>query len=139
MELQYLQDYKEKLGQLTEEEQKRRDLYLKGLADGTIQGPSTAYPSINKSQMKYFKEEDILSTIANKSAYQELYDSAKENLDYIAIDYFGFKIAYDELLKKIDIIASYLIEKGVKKGETVSVAMPNTPETVYILYLKKNI
>lgn len=111
MELQYLKDYKEKLGKLTEEEQKQRDLYLKGLANGSIQGPSTAYPSINKSQMKYFKEADILSTIENKSAYQELYDSAKENPDYMAIDYFGFKSTYGELLKKIDIIASYLIEK----------------------------
>ena len=47
-----LQEYRKKLGTLSLEEQKLRDLYLRDLATGTIQGPPTQYPSLKKRQLK---------------------------------------------------------------------------------------
>ena len=52
--------YKQKLSKLSEEEQRERNLYLRRLALGEIQGPSVGYASIDKSWLKYYTEDNIL-------------------------------------------------------------------------------
>ena len=50
---------KEDIAALSEEDIKERDLYLRGLSNGDIQGPPVGYPSIDKPWLKYYSEEDI--------------------------------------------------------------------------------
>ena len=57
-----------------------------------------------------------------------------EDLSYFALNYFENRITYDELLKKIDIVASGLREFGVKKGDIITICMPNMPEAIYVFY-----
>ena len=54
--------------------------------------------------------------------------------DYDAYEYYGKKCTYREFFEKIDRVANSLINIGVKKGDYVSICMPNTPEAIVAFY-----
>lgn len=134
MNIDELKEYRKKLGKLTEEERKKRDLYLKKLANGTLQGPLTGKQSIDKTWLKYYEDYDIKQDIPKMSAYDYMVVNNNSNLDKNALNFYGIKITYEELLKNIDKITRSLISLGVKKGNIVTLAMANTPEMVYLFY-----
>lgn len=134
MDIDELKEYREKLGKLTHEEEKQRNLYLKKLANGTLQGPLTGKQSIDKTWLKYYEDYDIKQDIPKMSAYDYMVVNNNSNLDKNALNFYGIKITYEELLKNIDKITRSLISLGVKKGNIVTLAMANTPEMVYLFY-----
>ena len=134
MNIDELKEYRKKLEKLTEEERKKRDLYLKKLANGTLQGPLTGKQSIDKTWLKYYEDYDIKQDIPKMSAYDYMVVNNNSNLDKNALNFYGIKITYEELLKNIDKITRSLISLGVKKGNIVTLAMANTPEMVYLFY-----
>ena len=134
MNIDELKEYREKLGKLTEEEIKKRNLYLKKLANGTLNGPLTGKQSIDKTWLKYYEDYDIKQDIPKMSAYDYMVVNNNSNLDKNALNFYGIKITYEELLKNIDKITRSLISLGVKKGNIVTLAMANTPEMVYLFY-----
>lgn len=130
-----LQNLREKVSTLNDDELRLRDLYLKKLANGTLQGPPTSSSYINRTHTKYFDDNEILSKIESVSAYQLLRNSIKDNeLDYDAINFFDFKTSYREMYNKIDKIAKMLLKSNVKKGDVVSVCLPNIPEGIYVFF-----
>lgn len=52
----------------------------------------------------------------------------------IALQYFGQKITYKKLWKEIDKVASVLTQFGIKKGDCISIALPNVVCAVTLLY-----
>ena len=134
-EIDELKEYREKLSKLSEEELKKRDLYLKKLANGTIQGPPTGFASIDKQWLKHYDENSILMPSKKKlSAYEYMKENNKHNLDKIALSYFNIKYTYDELLKNIDETMKALIYMGVNSGEKVIMISANTPENTFLFY-----
>ena len=127
-------EYQQKISQLTPEEQKERDLYLKKMADGTLQGPSLEERSVSKPWLKFFKDEEILTDIPETTIYEYLKERNKDNLDSIALEYFDKKITYRELFENIDKAAKMFINNGIKAGDIVSMSLPTTPESVYMFY-----
>ena len=116
------------------EEEVLRDLYLRDLALGNIQGPMTGIPKVDKPWLKYYTKEQIKARSVNKTAYQYLYD---ENIKYkndTAIIFYGRKIKYYELFEQIEKVAKSLKQMGVTKGEIVTICLPNTPESAYLFY-----
>lgn len=77
---------------------------------------------------------DVEKLMPKQSAYSFLVDSSKDRLDQFAINYFGRKYTYKELIEKIDECAKGLSELGVKKGDFVSVSMLMTPEALITFY-----
>ena len=65
-----------------------------------------------------------------------LYDSVRryENSGLTALYYENKSIGYSELLSGIRRAARYLEERGVGRGDVVTVALPNIPATVYFFY-----
>lgn len=58
--------------------------------------------------------------------YERLKESSKNRKDSVAIDYYGNKISYGDLLKNIDDIAYGFKEKrGIKKGDRVAFCVVN--------------
>ncbi len=51
-----------------------------------------------------------------------------------AFEYFGMKCSYKTLIEKIEKVSACYFELGVRKGDIVSVIMPNTPEAVISIY-----
>lgn len=94
----------------------------------------TGYPSIDKPWLKYYKEETINVPFPDCSMYEYLYESNKNYLSNIALNYFGRKITYKEMFENIDKVAVALQANGVKKGDIISVCSLNFPETIYLFY-----
>ena len=65
----------------------------------------------------------------NTSIYKLLETTANKHLDYISYNYFGNKKTY-----QIDLCARAFKALGVKKGDKISICMPNTPEAIISFY-----
>lgn len=111
-----------------------KNLYLRTYLTGERFGPLTGKPNVDRPWLINYSEEEIQTKIPKRRMYSDLVESSKNNLSNIAIEYYGNKINYKELIKNIDVTASSLVKKGIKKGDTVSVIMPYMPETVYTIY-----
>jgi len=111
-----------------------RDLYLRQVALGEITDTLTGYPNIDKPWLKYYSEEQIKTMPVEKTAYQYLYDENKNFEHDIAVIYLGKKIKYYQLFEEINKVAKSLKQMGVKKGDVVTICLPNTPESAYLFY-----
>lgn len=134
MKKEDLIEYKNKLAKLSSEEKKKRDIYLRKLATGEIQGPSVGYSSIDKPWLKYYPESGIGVDVSNQSAFDFVYEKRKNDLDLIAFEYLGKEISYKEFFKKVEEVAKAFRKIGVKEGDYVTLAMPTSPELVYVFY-----
>ena len=134
MDNKYLKEYKESLSKLSEKELKERDLYLRKLALGEIEGSSVGYASIDKPWLKYYDEDVIKGNDPRCTIYEMIWNNNKDYLDNNAIQYFNKYITYRELFENIEKVAKALKENGVNEGDVVNVSLPNIPESVYIFY-----
>ena len=83
---------------------------------------------------KYYTEEDLNYKIPNISMYEQVRISTKKYPYNTAIQYLGKKINYKTLLKKIDICAKGFNDLGIKRGDIVTILLPNVPEVLISLY-----
>lgn len=60
--------------------------------------------------------------------------AAKRLPDAPAIDFMGKIITYRELVERIELAAGAFIKYGLKKGDVVTICMPNTPQGLICLY-----
>lgn len=134
MEKEELEELKKKISNLSINEQKMRDLYLRDIALGNIQGPITGYASVDKPWLKYYDENVITDELPECTIYDYLIYKNKDSLERTAIEYFGNKYTYKELINQIDKCAKAFKSYGIKKGDVVTVCMPTTPEMVFIFY-----
>lgn len=134
MEEKQLSELKKRISNLTPEEKKQRDLYLKRLSNGEIQGPPVGYSSIDKPWLRNYSDKSINTEIPQMSCYRFLYENNKEHLDDEVIDYFGTKITYRKLFREIDKAAEAYRTMGVKKGDIVTICSITTPEIMYSFY-----
>ena len=72
--------------------------------------------------------------IPDVSMFGMLKISEKSHPEAVAIDYFGRKITYNKLVEEIEKISHSYYRIGVRKGDVVTVLMPNTPEAVISIY-----
>ena len=94
----------------------------------------TGYASIDKPQIKYFKKGTLDAELPKMKMYDYLYLRNKKNPNFIALNYYGRKITYDELFYNIEQTAKAFLELGVKEKDHVVISMPTTPESVYMLF-----
>lgn len=134
MGIDELKELREKLGKLTQEEEKQRNLYLKKLANGTLQGPLTGKQSIDKTWLKYYSDEAILIDLPEMTALNYMKTNNKNNSNGIALNFFGLKITYKKLFEKIDEVAESLVSYGVKAGDIVVINSVTLPQTIFLLY-----
>ena len=94
----------------------------------------TGYASIDKPHKKYFKKGTLDVELPKKKMYDFLYERTNQHPNFTALNYYGRKISFDEMFKHIEDTAKAFLTYGVKKGDYVVVALPTTPESVYILF-----
>lgn len=66
--------------------------------------------------------------------YDVVYESSCKWPHNTALEYFDSQITYKDLIKKINKVAAALKAIGAKKGERITICMPNTPEAIYMFY-----
>ena len=134
MTKEQLIELKKKIAELSEGDKKHRNLYLRDLAIGKLQGPPVGYPSVDMPWLADYTVEDIMTDIKPRRIYEEFKCNCEKYSDLVAIEYFENKITYKEVLENVDIVADSLVKDGVKKGDRVTVSMPYLPETIYTIY-----
>lgn len=133
-EINQLKAYRDKIAMLSEDEKQKRDEYLAKLSNGELQGPQVGYPSIDKAWLGSLKVDKLSSIHNDKTIYQDIVESNKDNLDEIALMYFGSKITYRKMFENINKTAKSLEEYGIKKGDFVTICCAGIPECVYTVY-----
>lgn len=88
----------------------------------------------NAPWVKYYKETDINLEIKDVSLYNYFEEKALKFGNIISLDYYGHKVRYQELIKKIDDCAKGLYYYGIKKGDVVTICLPNTLEGVVAFF-----
>ena len=134
MTYENLKDYKQKLLELSKEDKKKRDEYLRQLANGTIQGPPVGYPSVDIPALAYYNFEEYIKDNPKETITEALFRNNIDHLKDTAIEYFGTKISYYELFKNIYALVDALDVSGVKKGDGIIATLPGIPESMYSLY-----
>lgn len=111
-----------------------KDLYLRKVALGEIDGEMTGYPSIDKPWLKYYSEEYIKAGLPNMTAYEYLKKQNAERLHYPAIESDFGNYTYGDLFEMIDRTAKSLCEMGIKKGKKILVMLPIMPPETFLFY-----
>ncbi len=125
---------KEKLSKLTREEEKLRNIYLRKLSTGEFQGPPVGYASIDKPWLRFYPEKLINFELPEKTVYDFALEANKDNMEQIALEYFGNKVLYKDFFKKVAEVEKAFRKMGIQKGDTVSFCVPTLPETFYAFY-----
>lgn len=92
------------------------------------------YSMTDKPWLKYYPKEVVEAKMPQQTIYEYIKQKNSANATKIALEYFGNKIIYEELIGKIDKCADALVAMGVKENDIVSICMPTTPEVVYLFY-----
>lgn len=83
---------------------------------------------------KFYQKGKMKIKVEDTSIYEMIRRSVLLHENNIAINYFGRHITYRELLNKIDKAASAFRSQGIRKGDVVTICMPNTPEGIISFY-----
>ena len=94
----------------------------------------TGKASIDKPWEKYYSDYVMNFKFPRTTMYRCIYENNKNHLNRIAMEYFGRQFTYGDLFEGIDKATKALVAQGVKKGDIITIAMPTTPESVYLLY-----
>lgn len=130
------------ISNLNVNEEKMRDLYLRDLAIGKIQGPPTGKASIDKPWLVNYSVKSLLKSMPETSIFQFVYESNKNNLNNVALDVRtsgndfkqGIKITYREFFKNVYKLAKSLKGIGTDISEKTLLILPNVPEARYLIY-----
>ncbi len=90
----------------------------------------------NARWAKYYNKKEMNLDVPNISIYQFLKNKSLENnfRDNPALEYFGVKISYTNLFRKIDKCARAFRSQGVRKGDVVTILSANVPEAIISFY-----
>lgn len=94
----------------------------------------TGYATMDRPWEQFYEGIEKRSIFLNTTPYQGLVKNNETYANEIALEYFGTKITFGELIKNIDIVAKSLKAYGVKKGDFVTICSTTTPEVIYVFY-----
>lgn len=79
---------------------------------------------------KYYKENAMDIKECTGSLYNYIENKVLEFGERDCIDYYGNRIKYNELLKMVDNCAKSFYNSGIRKGDIVTICVPNTLEGI---------
>ena len=97
-------------------------------------GKEPVYASKAKPWLKYYEEKYIHQSVPECSAFALVCRNNERHLGDTALEYYGRKFSYADLIVQIKKTAAALQALGVKKGDIITVVSVMTPEVVYTFY-----
>ena len=94
---------------------------------------------LNYPWEKYYDKDKRTIDVPDISIYEYFEKSCFNILDEIALNYFGVKMTFRELLENIDLCSKSFRCYGVRSNDVVSICMPNTPEALISFYAANKI
>jgi len=98
----------------------------------TTQNP--VYASQAKPWLKYYAQKYIDQTLPTLSAFDFVCHRNQNHLNDTALDYYGRKFTYADLIVNVKKTAAALRGAGVKKGDIITVVSIMTPEVIALFY-----
>ena len=98
----------------------------------TTQNP--VYASQAQPWLKYYDQKYIDQTLPACSAFDYVCQRNKNHLNDPALDYYGRKFTYADLIVNVKKTAAALRGTGVKKGDIITVVSVMTPEIISLFY-----
>ena len=98
----------------------------------TTQNP--VYASQAKPWLKYYAQKYIDQTLPTLSAFEYVCQRSKNHLNDTALEYYGRKFTYADLIVNVKKTAAALRGAGVKKGDIITVVSIMTPEIIALFY-----
>ena len=94
------------------------------MADNTVKTPWYPYTEGVPVHLEYFKGSmfDMVASVAARYP------------NYVAFDFMGKSTTYARMIRKIEQCAQALKTIGIRKGDCVTIAMPNCPQAIYMFY-----
>ena len=92
------------------------------------------YASAAKPWLKYYDQKFIDQTVPDCSAFEYVCHQNKNHLPETAIDYYGHRITYADLIVNVKKTAASFRAIGMKKGDIATVVSVMTPEVIYAFY-----
>ena len=92
------------------------------------------YPSIDKPWMKHLSKRAKGLQVPEGTMFDLIYENNKDYPNELALKYMDIQVTFAEMWEKIDEVVKSLNAFGVREGEIITIAMPNTPEFVYLAY-----
>lgn len=83
---------------------------------------------------KFYTEDELSFNLPNISIYDTLRIATKKYKHYDALQYMGRNISFTKMMKNIESAAKSFKRLGIKKGDIVTIMLPNVPEALYALY-----
>ena len=94
----------------------------------------TGQTSADKPWLKHYKREAVNAQLPQCTMWKYVYDNNKDNVDGIALNYYGNKVTYGQFFENVDKAAKAFIALGVKRQEIVTIVSMHTPEAIYMIY-----
>ena len=84
--------------------------------------------------LKYYGNVPHHLSYPQKTIYQMVKAAAERNPKLPAYEFMGKKTTFAQFMQKIDETAQAFLAMGIKKGDRVTICMPNCPQTVIMFY-----
>ena len=88
----------------------------------------------NAPWLKYYGSTPASLEYPEATMYQMVAQAARQYPDNTAYIFFGKKTPYPALIRRIEAAAKGLWQLGIRKGDRVTICMPNTPQAVDCFY-----
>ncbi len=88
----------------------------------------------NAPWQKFFTKEEKNFRVPEGTIYELLKKCNVDNENLIALNYLGTKISFKAFLREIEKTAKSFRSQGIRKGDVVTICMPNTPEALISFY-----
>lgn len=95
------------------------------------------FPIPDKVKTPWFRSRgDLPETLEyfKGSIYEKLEEVAESQPNGIALDFMGKHITYRHMIDQINLCAKSLRILGIRENDRVTIAMPNCPQAIYMLY-----
>ncbi len=84
--------------------------------------------------LKFYGETPAHLTYPRKTIYQMVRETADRNPDLAAYEFMGKETTYAQFMERIDLTAQSFLAMGVRKGDRVTICMPNSPQALDCFY-----
>lgn len=73
-------------------------------------------------------------TLEPKTMYEALLEASQNYPKLYALDYMGTRMTFEKMIQNIDICAAAFTEMGLKRGDTITICLPNVPQCIFAFY-----
>ncbi len=84
--------------------------------------------------LKFYGDTPAHLTYPKTTIYQAVKAAGEKYPDNVAYEFMGKKTTYAEFLRRIDLTAKSFLAMGIRKGDRVTICMPNCPQALDSFY-----